>query len=104
MRLKGYLITSQERGIIHKNTFFNNDNKHLFVYITTSYITYTSDNNNAYAATIAINLLRQLRIQRSHFTLQANNCKDTLNCFDILQYSYSHLTLFSMLVSECVCE
>ena len=33
-----------------------------------------------------------------HFTLQANNCKETFHCFNILQYSYSHFTLFSILI------
>ena len=36
--------------------------------------------------TIAINLLTQLRIQLSHFTLQTNNCKKTFHCFDIYIY------------------
>ena len=46
------------------------------------------DNYNTYKTAIAINLLTQLSIQRNHFTLPANNC------FGILQYSYSHFTLF----------
>ena len=65
-------------------------------YNKTSYKTYTTDNCNTEATVIAINLLNQVRIQLSHFTLQANNCKHTFHCFDILQYSYSHITLFSI--------